>query len=261
MVYMPQILVPTWLDRNVEIAKPDQPDSFFKLKGKDKDLGFILWSLKELFALPYGLTNSQAVGVVANSCVETGWGKYWSAYNFGGVKITKNFVENYKKTHGGKSPSWWRKPGHVASGDAEECYYRAYGSPKDFYDYWVTTFVPNNGSSNSRYYETGKTFWAGLPWFEELCKAGYKGPVTAANPQQSVRDFEGTCRRVKVLISQHVIGVKVDANWGNESRQACKKFLETQKPGETFSGDLDGPAFRVILEKWKNSGCKLSFVL
>ena len=180
---------PAWLDPATEIKNSDQPETYKKLDDITKSIVFILSSYKALRKCSSSLTTEQIFWVIGNSIAETGWGRSWKGYNFGGWKISKDYADNYKRFKK-RSPPWWQAAGHVASGDAEVVYYRGYTDPSHFYSEWLERFVPSIPNLvMTRYNKTGEKFWQDNPeWFKELCLAGYKGPVTQANPDKSVQD-------------------------------------------------------------------------
>ena len=57
-----------------------------------------------------------------------------------------------------------------------------------------------------------------------LCKAGYKGPVTEANPQGSIDAHHQIIRMSTTFLCQHGLGVVADGAWGPKSEEKCKAF-------------------------------------
>lgn len=218
-----------WLDPAKEIKIPDQPGDYAALHDIEKSIQFMLWCLSSL--LGSGLTPKEALWVISNFISETGWGKKWKGNNFGGWKITEAYVKEYKASHNGESPLWWQAPGHIASGDPPVVYYRGYATYNDFIQAWLLRFVPINPKPDHRYYKTSKAFWAGdASWFKELCLAGYKGPVTQANPDASVVNFGLIVDRARMLLVQHflhafgILHNAPDGSWGPISINACKFY-------------------------------------
>lgn len=253
--------VPTWLDEKTEIKTPDQPEEYKKLDDNKKALAFILLSFKCLYFAKPNMTCYQVLGVTSNSIVETGWGKYFRGFNFGGWKINKSFVEAYKQSHGGSSPYWWKAKGHTNSGDDPVVYYRGFPEgPSVFYKEWMEKFVPENAGSKHRYQKTGLAFWSkptdGTAWFRELCLAGYKGEVTRQHPEASIQTHLQIESRTKKMFAQFMFGLGVDGIWGPKSTEACKTFQKQNTL--TDSGVMDDLTFQKLMDKWKTEGMKQS---
>ena len=214
---------PTWLNPAKEITASDQPVWFSSLNDQDKASAFIKMCMASL--LKQNLSPEQALEVTANMIAETGWGRKWRGFNFGGWKINQEYVRTYKATHQGQDPLWWQAQGHIASGDQPVVYYRGFVNVDEFLEAWVQKFVPKTSDASHRYHKTGIVFWQGSPsWFLELCLAGYKGPVTAANPGPSVLSFNLIIERARVIHAQTMLNLTPDGRWGNLSKQACKTF-------------------------------------
>lgn len=176
---------------------------------------FVLRCLDLCMAL--GCSVVQACGVVSNSVIETGWGRYHRGNNLGGVKATKAWAT--------PDSWWWRAPGHVDGGDQPWCYYRVFPSFEDFFKFWLKTYVPKPGAApKSRYKKTGEEFWNHHPWFDDLIAAGYKGEVTRANPGPSLRADDMINDKVEVYVAQRHLGVTVDGKWGPKSKAALQAF-------------------------------------
>jgi peptidoglycan hydrolase-like protein with peptidoglycan-binding domain len=217
---------PAWLDPADEVTRDDPK----MVKG-----AFIATCVNALLAM--GLSVPQAVGVTANACNETGYGRYYRANNLGGWKITKVGARAYRAEHG-KGPRWWRAPGNKApgatidpwdmkGGDPPWCYYRAFDSIGAFLGEWVTHFVPKPGTPPpyAIYRRTGELFWRGDPeWFRLMCLAGYKGRNTQKHPDLSVAEHKIMCRSVATHWAQSRLRVVVDGAWGPKSRAACAAF-------------------------------------
>ena len=216
--------VPSWLDLLTEIKQPDQPEWFSILNNERKAVEFIHLSLFCLYPL---VDNNieRAFQVCSNSISETGWGKTWRGWNFGGWKVRQSWVEQYKQDHQGTNPSWFRALGHVKSGDAPVVFYRGFNSPEEFYQEWVNKFVPRISTTDHRYHKTGKQFWLTEDdkWFLELCLAGYKGEVTQAKPEKSCKDFKQIVKRAKTVFVQDLLKIDPDGKWGNISKQTSKE--------------------------------------
>lgn len=249
---------PSWLDPEKEIKLPDQPKEYEKLDNKTKAIVFILLSIKSLVSCCPTLSTNQAISIVANSVVETGWGKTWKGWNFGGWKITKPEVDKIKLLTG-IYPNWWKAEGHTASGDPPVCYYKAFNGPDQFYMEWLNRFVPRDAPENHRYHKTGKIFWQGSQdWFKELCLAGYKGVVTANSPEKSVSDWISINKSIKIRLAQYFLNQTYDGVWGKKSEDACKLFQETI--GRAKTGQLDDMTFSKLLGKWILEGMKIPFI-
>jgi hypothetical protein len=251
--------IPSWLDESAEIKKPDQPEYFLKLNPQQKSCMFILLSLKSLIEInnkeSFGLSLLQMLDVIGNAIIETGWGLKWRGWNFGGWKISKDFVESYKKTHG-VCPPWWRAKGHIKAKDDPVVYYRGFNSPIEFYKEWLLKFVPKNTSKTDRYYKTGQAFWSGGNWFYELCVSGYKGEVTKANPEPSVKTFKSVLERLKIILAQYILSLTPDGIWGEKSKKACQKFQLDNRIEAT--GILNDITLIKLIELWIKNGMPIN---
>jgi hypothetical protein len=251
--------IPSWLDPATEIKDSDQPEAYKKLDDITKSIVFILSSYKALRKCSSSLTTEQIFLVIGNSIAETGWGGSWKGYNFGGWKINKDYADNYKRFKKRSAP-WWQAAGHIASGDAPVVYYRGYTDPSHFYSEWLERFVPSIPNLvMTRYNKAGEKFWQDSPeWFKELCLAGYKGPVTQANPDNSVIDWEIIIRTAQVRVTQYLLGVKVDGSWGSKSQAAYDAYaLKHQLP----TGSLALNVLTVLLSEWEIKGSLLPCAL
>jgi hypothetical protein len=204
---------PFWLDRNREITAAMEPPKM--LKG-----AFVVACILALLAL--GLTFDQALGIAANTMNETGWGRFYRAFNLGGWKVFKGTSHDPD----GTPRFWWRALGNKSSGDPQTCFYRAFRSLEEFFAEWVAWFVPKPGAAGSkgRYGKTGAEFWSGNEWFDDLIAAGYKGEVTKLHPDGSMHEHENIEHALLVFWAQHVIGTAVDGNWGPKSKAALAKW-------------------------------------
>jgi hypothetical protein len=228
--------IPSWLNPEKEIKHPDQPESFSSLSNKDKASAFICFVLEDLKNINVGLTPRQKLWILSNMISETGWGKTWRGNNFGGWKITKDYVTSYKREHNGEEPWWWQAEGHVASGDEPVVYYRGFEPRQKFSKEWVERFVPKVSDTGHRYHKTGLDFWLEKDtWFRELCLAGYKGPVTQANPEKSCEDFKSICKRAQIILIQTKIGVDHDGSWGPTSKNKAKELYGTDDIDTLFN--------------------------
>lgn len=250
--------LPSWLSPETEIKHSDQPESYKSLEDRKKAVAFVLLSFKALKTIPT-LTDKHILWITANAVSETGWGRSWKGWNFGGWKINQQVVKDWRQTNPldkNKCPPWWKALGHVASGDTPVVYYQGFLSPQDFYSKWVTRFVPATATSTHRYYETGKKFWANNQgWFRELCLAGYKGPVTQASPDASCHAFDEICLRVMCIFCQHLLGLTPDGSWGPASTLAAKNW-QKQQGFEASTGTLTPTLFSSLLHDWWRGGMK-----
>lgn len=242
--------IPSWLDPAKEIKHPDQPSDFVNLPDMDKAVEGILWCMAALLHL--GCTPEQAIEITSNFISETGWFRKWRGNNLGGWKITAEYVKEYKKTHNGECPLWWQAAGHIASGDPPVVYYRGYETILGFIVAWLERFLPKNPPADHRYFKASKAFYAQSPsWFKEICLAGYKGPVTQANPGGSIASFALIVERAKKILAQHLLmseGLlegKPDAVWGAKSVAACKAY-QIRRNLQTKTGELDKATFAAL---------------
>jgi peptidoglycan hydrolase-like protein with peptidoglycan-binding domain len=233
--------LPSWLDPLQEVTKINQPKWFLDLERPKRDAVFYLWVIDSFQAAAkengYSLNPEQLIEIAANAAVETGHGQKWNGNNWGGVKVNKKYVDDYKIKNG-TSPKWFKSEGHVASGDEDIVYYVYFETPNEYATYWLNKFVPidykkeefdTDSSKKSRYYKTAKAFWERYKeknshWFYELCVSGYKGEVTKKTPEPSVDTLFKCKTRVEIMVSQLILLLSPDGNWGPKSKQACLEF-------------------------------------
>lgn len=213
--------VPSFLDSTLEVTS--NPPKRSRGDG-------VIDSIQSLLIL--GVPPLQALGVTANSVNESGWFEFDRGCNLGGWKIWE-FSSKYAN---GASRPWFRAPGNKApgatltdykGGDPPWCYYRVFPSYRHYYREWLMTFVPrvNPGARpNGRYWKTGQQFWAGEPWFDDLCDAGYKGERTQNAPEGSIREHDAIITELVEYWAQYVLGVPVDGAWGKGSKAALAAF-------------------------------------
>lgn len=203
--------VPPWLDPSAEVG----PD-----KGPRLEVGPWLEAIVAT-ARERGLSLAQAFEVAAIFAHETGWGRFYRAWNLGGVKATQSWAAAYRARTGKPAP-YWRAKGNKGTGDSKTVIYRAYASLGEYVGEWLGTFVPRLGSvgEGHRYRATGEAFWRGEPWVPALIEAGYRGRVTRAKPQRAIEDHAKTVAGVRTRWAQSRLGVTVDGAWGPRSRAA-----------------------------------------
>lgn len=246
---------PSWLDPTAEIVSNDQTQAYKDLDAITKSIVFILCSFQAIKAANPKLTTEQIFWVIGNAIAETGWGRLWRGYNFGGWKITKDFAVSYKKTTG-KNAIWWQAKGHVNSGDDPVVYYRGYENPSQFYTEWLIRFVPQTATSTNRYAKTGLAFWKpDEAWFRELCLAGYKGPVTQANPDKSIESWNSILRRSQALVAQYLLSLKPDGVWGPKSTTACTSFQLAYSLRQ--DGKPNYETLGLLIKQWEDKGAVL----
>lgn len=222
--------VPLWLDPAAEVTEETGP--------RPAPRGpFVVAAMKACLALD--CDPAQAAGVVANSINETGWGRSYRAYNCGGWKITPRYVKGFKAAHPNESPRWWRAPGNRTSGDPPWCYYRAFPSFEAYFEEWIAHFVPRPGESAPypAYTRAGELFWSGEDWFPALISAGYKGSVTKAKPERSIREHDALVVTALRMWAQSSLSITVDGVWGKVSRATLAEWQKAHGLAET--GSLD----------------------
>lgn len=240
-----------------------------------------------------GLLFERAVWVVGNVVSERGWfgsdrpeRALVPGNNLGGWKINEGHVRAWRARGGlpQEMPRWFRDRGHVGSGDQPVVYYRVFSGIDQFFGEWLERFVPRPGSvgAEHRYNKAGVEFWrqdlvadnaaAGerSGWFRELCLAGYKGPVTQANPDRSVRAYWEIVRKIRVVVVQEMLNrqravgglprLKPDGKWGKQSQEVAAKFLKGIDGGKGFATEKalsdslrDGPSKELIVSLLKAS--------
>ena len=262
MTATPFTPIPSWLDPTTEAKGLRQPDVFENLNNQQKAITGIAFSFKYLLQLDPYMTPEEASEVIANSISETGHFKPWSYLNFRGWKINKTAVEQAKKVNGGVCPRWWQAPGHILSGDEPVVYYRVFDTPGQFYSEWLQRFVPkgSNVSPTHRYYQTGRDFWDTNPdidrslWFRDLIRAGYKGPVTQANPEASIATFKILIKSTKNKMVQFCLGLDPDGDIGPKTLKAINLYKK-----ETNITD-DTAMLESLVDRWKAQGSKVPYV-
>lgn len=143
-----------------------------------------------------------AVGVVANSCVETGHGQHYEYWNLGGWKYNATFAREHP------DETFWIGRGHL--GEPPLVPYRTFRSMDAFYAAWLERFTPCPASG--RYAATSVAFHNNSnTWFRQLVLAGYKGPGPAAAPDSEVIEWQDVCRIVVRRLASH-IGVQIRTN-------------------------------------------------
>lgn len=202
---------PFWLDPGVELIANPPPIA----PGE-----FVVLCVEAMPDLP-GLDIVKRLDVAANAVVETGWGKHRKGKNLGGWKITKGSA--------GPGVPWFRAKGNKTSGDPPWCYYRVFASEQDFFAQWIARFVPRDAPKGHRYKTCGEQFWAGEPWFDDLIAAGYKGENTKAHPERSIQSHNELTEKCAQMYAQHLLGVKVDGDFGPKSEAAAKSLLGVER--------------------------------
>jgi hypothetical protein len=209
---------PFWLDLGVELRTNPPP-----IEPGD----FVVMCIEAMPDLE-GLDLVKRFEIVANTVVETGWGKHRKGNNLGGWKITKRAA--------GPGVPWFRAKGNKTSGDPPWCYYRVFGSARDFFTQWLARFVPRNAPDGHRYKLCGEQFWADEPWFDDLIEAGYKGENTKARPDRSIASHRQISEKCAKIYTQHLLGVKTDGDFGPKSEAAAEKLLGVE--GVSWGSDL-----------------------
>lgn len=244
--------IPDWLNPIKEIKQDLQPAEFVELSKEEKTVAFILSSYKVLNLLK--LKPKQINSITSNSISEVGFKFEFKGFNLGGWKTNEKFCKDYKKKYG-VDPKWFQKDGHINSGDDETVYYRVFDNFQHFYKEWCERFVPQNAEQEHRYYKTGKEFWKydsnwkPETWFAELCAAEYKGPITKANPTNSINSFKSLNSKIAKMFCQHMLEIEVDGDWGNGSKTAAQKINGT--------GNFDLDLFEKLFHTWEKQEMKV----
>lgn len=254
--------VPKYLDKGKELPRGHlNPEGWDALTANKKAAIGIMVLVHDL-TQTHKLSLWKAMEVNGNSVVETAWYRSLPGNNLGGWKVSEDWAKAFAKEHGVSAP-WWRAAGHQASGDPPVCFYRGFLTPGDFLLAWLGKFVPKTPIKGSRYNKTGECFWQeNEQWFLELCKAGYKGVVTAADPDGSVVAQKNIVQRSKVLLCQLLVGTGLDADWGAKSGVAAKVWLAKEAMTVPVGLKLDKfseQLFQLIVQKaWVDKGAVLS---
>ena len=226
--FLPSQPIPSWLNPKMEVM-------WWKEDGTSQESfnQFLMASFNSLRGVAPTIPLKSIVEVLSNSMVETGRGARAVGHNLGGWKLRKQGATQETR--------FWRAPGHVASGDEAVCYYQVFDSDAAFYQTWLTKFVPKE-TSEKRYKECGKLFHEGKDWFPALIQGGYKGEVTKANPDASIRSHQAMTNEMCVRLVQMLAGIadkSVDGDWGAGTSAAVKaklgKDMKDDKPFEALS--------------------------
>lgn len=157
-----------------------------------------------------GVPRELALGAVAHCATECAWGRRAVGHNHGGVKLKeRDSLREERRT--GEGLAWWRWAGHREAGDDAVVYYRAFDDDRAFWSFWLARYAPKSAdvAEGDRYVKTGAAFWSGRPWFVELLRAGYRGPVrereiaAMADPSKhpSVVEHARNVERVRSLLA------------------------------------------------------------
>lgn len=257
---------PSWLNPATEITTPDQPSEFVAIKSKnEKAAKFICLCLEHLNNIKRHdgsvLTLPQQFMIVTNMVQETGWGRSWRGWNFGGWKITKKHTAKFPNA------TWWRAPGHVDRGDDPEVYYRGFAGPGEFLTEWFSKFVSlspanaDNTGPGKRYHDTAQAFDHGTheEFFRALCVSGYKGEVTAADPEERISEMVKCFHRAQTVFVQAVLStcttgvIVVDGDLGPTTIRAVEQWLTKERPVVTAVSVSGSPCLteRAVTDAWK----------
>lgn len=199
---------PAWLDPSAEVLAVARPVVA---------RAFVARHLDVLAAMD--LDRARSIEVAAHAATETGWGALEIAHNAGGVKARERDAALYLLGHAQPQP-WYRRAGHVASGDAPEVYYQGFDNTAAFWAFWLGRYVPRTGRAGERYTATGAAFWGAVPsaWFPALLLAGYRGAVREREVRAlvdagrdpglhpSVRAHRACVARVRALAALGAVG-------------------------------------------------------
>lgn len=222
--------VPKWLDFSMEERVKVVNKGQLKYKNKGDELkNFVIDSLRSLFKM--GLSSKQTFELTAFMLLKSG-AKNYNFYNLARWKITENFVQNYKVTHGGKSPRWYT---------FNNQYFRAFSSMDDFYSNWISVFLAKRSS-------IGDAFWKESNWISVYSKEN----------QTENEDFEKLFAKIlhktKVAFAQHVLGLEVNGIWNDTTKKSVREFQQHRNLEPT--NELTEEVVQLLLEKWKLKSMK-----
>ena len=189
-----------------------------------------------------GLGIVEALHLGAHGATESGLCLRDEGFNYFGWKARREWAEGERAA--GRRARWWRRFGHVASGDREVCYYRAFDSMEHAVKTFLPWFAPRTPEaerlSRGLYAKAGRALAAkdGQRWFEELLAAGYRGDRTAEHPEESLADHQRVVQEAAECWLQAQLGVAVDGVWGPKSRGALQ--------GRVGSGDASPAACEAL---------------
>lgn len=223
-------LIPKWLDFSMEERIKDVNKRQLKLNNKGNELkNFVVNSLRSLFKM--GLSSKQAFELTAFMLLKSG-AKNYNFYNLARWKITENFVQNYKVTHGGKSPRWY-----VFNNQ----YYRAFSSMDDFYSNWISVFLAKRTS-------IGDAFWKEGNWISLYSKEN------EIEKEEFEKLFAKMLNKTKTVFIQHVLGLEVNGSWNETTKKSVREFQQHRNLEPT--NELTEEVVRLLLEKWKSKSMK-----
>ena len=253
--------LPSWLDASAEVKTVAPPWNKHE---------FQVECINQLLKLTCNL--EQAVGVTAHLMLESARGQAFRGFNLGGVKLWKSTAENFRSATGKNIP-WWRDWGHIAQGDPEVCYYRAYPSFSSFLEEWLKSYVPKLTSeptvkktdkkkglvkgcpllepehsadyrlSGAHFHRLNSRSFA--PWFKYLILAGYRGAKTKQNWRAAVAGHVALEKEAWLHWAQSRLGVNPDGIWGPKSKAACEQFQLSN--GLAVTGIADKATLRKML--------------
>jgi hypothetical protein len=194
--------LPSWLRADCEVPRPKPLDR--KLGRSDSHCRTFLRA-QDAILRRLGLPEHVRVELLAISALETAWftSAAFRAGNVGGLKV-KADVAAWHLRRMGTPVRWFYAPGHTSSGDKPVVAYHAF---VDHETCWRVLLERVFGTDVARpwkagYLDASRLLWAGSPeWFPALLKAGYRGPVTAAAPAESVEGHRANVTRVRRLLA------------------------------------------------------------
>jgi hypothetical protein len=241
---------PSWLNKADEVTAKEPP----RLPINQ----FIVHCMEACLRL--GLNVSQAANVTSNTRTESGNGQSYRCFNLYGWTLTKEHAYWYQKTYG-KGVPYWCAPGNKApgatledykGGDAPWVYYRVFDSFESSLKEWIRHYVPKpeEHAPYGKYRECGRLFWTGGDWFSELIRLEYKGKRTKTDPkvrEASIAEHRSNVRSSTVRWAQSRLKLDPDGAWGNQSKEACRKFQQAH--GLPVTGELDDATLMAIAAK------------
>ncbi len=208
--------------------------------------------------LRLGCAPMQASEVTANTRNESANGQSYRCNNLYGWKLTEGYAREYRQTHDGNGPPFWRAPGNKApgatltdpkGGDPPWCYYRVFETFEGSLAEWLKHFVPQptEHAPYGSYRKCGELFWSGGDWFPELIRCGYKGENTRKHPDLSIAEHRDTARTSAIRWAQSRMKIGIDGKWGALSRTAC--LLLQSRYGKPATGELDADTLVLIAKE------------
>lgn len=190
----------SWLRESARIPRPPAlPRALAKDPAHARR--FVLATMADLAAV--GVTGWAAAELTAISWLETACGTSaaHAANNVAGLKVKRD-VAQWHERETGKPLAFFEAPGHTNSGDGARVLYCAFSARVVCWRVLCArVFGPNRWMR--QYREASRRLRASDPtWIDALLvEGGYRGPVTAANPTDSIAEHHALAAKVRRILA------------------------------------------------------------